>query len=60
MLLKEKLNLYKKDDLKVFADDIGLAKLSKLKKAELVERVAAMLSGHAAESGCDVLPHVYL
>ena len=43
MLLKEKLNLYKKDDLKVFADDIGLAKLSKLKKAELVERVAAML-----------------
>ena len=37
MLLKEKLNLYKKDDLKVFAD-----------------------SGHAAESGCDVLPHVYL
>ena len=43
MLLKEKLNLYKKDDLKVFADDIGLAKLSKLKKAELVERIAAML-----------------
>ena len=43
MLLKEKLNLYKKDDLKVFADDIGLAKLSKLKKAELVELVAARL-----------------
>lgn len=43
MLLKEKLNLYKKDELKVFADDIGLTKLSKLKKAELVERIAAML-----------------
>ena len=43
MLLKEKLNLYKKDELKVFADDIGLTKLSKLKKAELVELVAARL-----------------
>ena len=43
MLLKEKLNLYKKDDLKAFADDIGLTKLSKLKKAELVELVAARL-----------------
>ena len=43
MLLKEKLNLYKKDDLKVLADDIGLTKLSKLKKAELVELVAARL-----------------
>ena len=43
MLFKEKLNLYKKDDLKAFADDIGLTKLSKLKKAELVELVAARL-----------------
>ena len=43
MSLKEKLNLYKKDELKVFADDIGLTKLSKLKKAELVELVAARL-----------------
>ena len=43
MLLKEKLNLYKKDDLKAFADDIGLTKLSKMKKAELVELVAARL-----------------
>ena len=43
MSLKGKLNLYKKDELKVFADDIGLTKLSKLKKAELVELVAARL-----------------
>ena len=43
MLFKEKLNLYKKDDLKAFADDIGLTKLSKMKKAELVELVAARL-----------------
>ena len=43
MFLKEKLNLYKKDDLKVFADDIGLTKLSKLKKSELVDLVAARL-----------------
>ena len=43
MFLKEKLNLYKKDNLKVFADDIGLTKLSKLKKSELVELVAARL-----------------
>ena len=43
MFLKEKLNLYKKDDLKVFADDIGLSKLSKLKKSELVDLVAARL-----------------
>ena len=43
MFLKEKLNLYKKDNLKVFADDIGLTKLSKMKKAELVELVAARL-----------------
>ena len=43
MLFKEKLNLYKKDDLKAFADDIGLTKLSKIKKAELVELVAARL-----------------
>ena len=43
MSLKGKLNLYKKDDLKAFADDIGLTKLSKLKKAELVELVAARL-----------------
>jgi len=41
MSLKEKLNMYKKNELKVFADDIGLTKLSKLKKAELVELVAA-------------------
>ena len=43
MFLKEKLNLYKKDNLKVFADDIGLTKLSKLKKSELVDLVAARL-----------------
>ena len=43
MLLKEKLDLYKKDDLKVLADDIGLTKLSKLKKAELVDLVVAKL-----------------
>ena len=43
MSLKEKLNLYKKDELKVFADDLGLTKLSKIKKAELVELVAARL-----------------
>ena len=43
MSLKGKLNLYKKDELKVLADDIGLTKLSKLKKAELVELVAARL-----------------
>ena len=43
MSLKEKLNMYKKDELKVFADDIGLTKLSKIKKAELVELVAARL-----------------
>lgn len=43
MSLKGKLNLYKKDELKVFAVDIGLTKLSKLKKAELVELVAARL-----------------
>lgn len=43
MSLKGKLNLYKKDELKVFADDLGLTKLSKIKKAELVELVAARL-----------------
>ena len=43
MSLKEKLNMYKKDELKAFADDIGLTKLSKIKKAELVELVAARL-----------------
>ena len=43
MSLKGKLNLYKKDELKAFADDIGLTKLSKIKKAELVELVAARL-----------------
>ena len=43
MLLKEKLDLYKKDDLKVLADDFGLTKLSKLKKAELVDLVVAKL-----------------
>ena len=40
MFLKEKLNLYRKDEIKVLADNIGLTKLSKLKKAELVDLVA--------------------
>jgi len=43
MFLKEKLNLYRKDEIKVLADNIGLTKLSKLKKAELVDLVAARL-----------------
>ena len=42
-MVKDKLDFFTKDDLKVFADDIGLTKLSKLKKAELVDLIAARL-----------------
>lgn len=37
---KEKLNEYKKDELKAMAEDLGLKKLSRLKKGELAEVIA--------------------
>ena len=43
MRLEEKISLYGKEDLKAFAYDIGLSKLSKLRKAELVDLIVRKL-----------------
>ena len=43
MLLKDKIKLYSKEDLKVFAQDLGLTKLSKLRKDELAEAITGRL-----------------
>ena len=41
--LSEKMNEYDKESLKVFAGDLGLRKLSQLKKADLVTRIVEKL-----------------
>ena len=43
MLLKEKIKLYNKEDLKLFAYNIGLTKLSRLRKDDLVDAIVERL-----------------
>ena len=37
---REKMNVYDKESLKAFAGDLYLRKVSHLRKAELIERIA--------------------
>ena len=40
MTFREKMDLYDKESLKGFASDLGIRKVSQLRKADLIERIA--------------------
>lgn len=43
LTLSQRMNVYDKESLKSFAQDLGLRKISKLKKAELADKIAEKL-----------------